>query len=86
MPRPSKPKPEAPAGPRLVRRTTSAGPKPAVQPDVTHDQIAVRAYEYFLQEGCVHGHHVDHWLRAELELKTVTPQPARRVAATRARG
>jgi hypothetical protein len=53
---------------------------------VTHEQIAMRAYEYFLQEGGVHGHHLDHWLRAELELKTFTGQPAKRVAATRARG
>lgn len=86
MPRPSKPKPDAPTGPRLVRRATTAKPTPSVQPDVTHEQIAMRAYEYFLQEGGVHGHHVDHWLRAELDLKTLTTQPAKRSAATRARG
>lgn len=30
--------------------------------------IAVRAYELFLESGAVHGHDVEHWLRAEREL------------------
>jgi len=85
MPRPSKSQPDAPTGPRLIK-PTGAKPKPSVQPDVTHEQIAMRAYEYFQQDGGVHGHHVDHWLRAEMELKSFAQQPPKRVAATRARG
>lgn len=83
MPRPSKSQPDAPTGPRLVKKTTS---KPPAQPDVTHEQIAMRAYEFFQQEGGLHGHHVDHWLRAERELREFTQQPPKRTAATRARG
>jgi hypothetical protein len=45
----------------------------------------MRAYELFMQEGYMHGNDVDHWLRAERELKAVAivPRP-KRVAATRA--
>jgi len=85
MPRPSKSQPEAPTGPRLVKQT-GPKPKPSAQPAVTHEQIAMRAYEFFQQDGGAHGHHVDHWLRAEMELKSFVQQPAKRVAATRARG
>lgn len=85
MPRSSKRQPETPTGPRLVKRT-AAKTSPSVQPDVTHEAIAMRAYEFFQQEGGVHGHHVDHWLRAEIELKSLAQQPPRHAAATRARG
>ncbi len=86
MPRTSKPQPDAPAGPRLVKQTASkAKPKTPIQPDITHEQIAMRAYELFLQEGCAHGQHLDHWLRAERELSALTEQPPKRVAA-RTRG
>lgn len=89
MPRPSKPskpQPDAPAGPRLVKQATAKSKPPTlVQPDITHEEIAMRAYEFFLQDGGVHGRHVDHWLRAERELAVVTQQPPKRVAA-RARG
>jgi hypothetical protein len=46
----------------------------------------MRAYEFFQQDGGAHGHHVDHWLRAEMELKAFAQQPPKRAAATRARG
>jgi Protein of unknown function (DUF2934) len=83
MPRPSKSQPDtAPTGPRLVKNTA---PKTSAQPNVTHEQIATRAYEFFQLEGRAHGNHVDHWLRAESELRAITPPP-KRVAATRARG
>jgi hypothetical protein len=36
---------------------------------VTHDDIAARAYELFLVEGAPHGRDVEHWLRAEHELR-----------------
>jgi Protein of unknown function (DUF2934) len=31
-------------------------------------RIAAKAYEYFLEGGCINGHDVDDWLRAEHEL------------------
>jgi len=30
--------------------------------------VAMRAYELFLESGGVHGHDVEHWLRAEREI------------------
>ena len=70
----------------MVKQTASkAKPKTPVQPDITHEQIAMRAYELFLQEGGAHGQHLDHWLRAERELSALTEQPPKRVAA-RTRG
>ena len=37
--------------------------------NLTHDEIAKRAYHLFLQEGAVHGRDMDHWLLAEQELR-----------------
>lgn len=34
----------------------------------THEQIAARAYEIYLERGCQHGHDLDDWLQAEYEL------------------
>jgi hypothetical protein len=84
----SKPKPEPePTGPRLVRKSAPKQPvEPAGPPEVTHDQIALRAYELFVREGSAHGHHLDHWLRAERELMDVSEvRSTRRIAETRAR-
>jgi HSP20 family molecular chaperone IbpA len=33
-----------------------------------YSRIAAKAYEYFLEGGCINGHDVDDWLRAEHEL------------------
>ena len=84
MPRASKSQPTPPTGPRLVKRTPSK-PKPPAQPEIGYEQIALRAFELFQEEGCVHGRHVEHWLRAERELKVVPQAPPKRVAAARAR-
>jgi hypothetical protein len=37
--------------------------------NVTHGDIALRAYHLYLARGCEHGHDVDDWLRAERELQ-----------------
>jgi hypothetical protein len=52
---------EAPA--RRVRRASAPAPLAG------DDQIAALAYHYFEQSGCVHGHDLEHWLRAESELR-----------------
>jgi hypothetical protein len=43
-----------------IRKLSKAAP--------TNDDIARRAYELFIANGCEHGHDVDHWLQAEREL------------------
>jgi hypothetical protein len=48
------------AGAPLARTTARRAP--------THDEIARRAYELFLQRGGQHGSHEQDWLRAESEL------------------
>ena len=35
----------------------------------THEEIAVRAYEFFLARGGAHGRHEEDWCRAEQELR-----------------
>jgi hypothetical protein len=36
---------------------------------VTHGDIAMRAYELYLADGAMPGRELDHWLRAENELR-----------------
>jgi hypothetical protein len=40
---------------------------PTVGP--TQEEIAARAYELFLESGSLDGHDMEHWLRAEAELR-----------------
>jgi hypothetical protein len=35
----------------------------------SHDEIAAQAYQIYLREGCAEGRDLDHWLRAEAELR-----------------
>jgi hypothetical protein len=34
----------------------------------TQEEIALRAHQLWLQQGCPHGHDVDNWLEAERQL------------------
>ena len=43
----------------------------------THDRIAARAYQIFLERGCQHGHDRDDWLQAEYEVMRL---PVRKLA------
>jgi hypothetical protein len=43
----------------------------------THEQVARRAYELYLERGCQPGHEVDDWLQAEYELMRL---PIRKIA------
>jgi len=38
-------------------------------PIVTTEDVAKRAYLIYLEEGCPSGRHLDHWLKAEEELR-----------------
>jgi len=49
--------------------------KPKYQP--THEEIALRAYQIFLERGCTPGNEKEDWLRAEQELNQ-QPKKSRR--------
>jgi hypothetical protein len=51
--------------------TTPSGTRRRVQRAVVapHEEIARRAYEFFLSRGSEHGRDLDDWLRAERELQ-----------------
>lgn len=68
-------KASAPASSRSTKKRTTA---PA---QVTHREVARRAYDLFLARGCEHGHDLDDWLQAERELRgtlRATPRRPRR--------
>ena len=66
-------------GPRLVTKSTRAkSPEPLV---ISHEQIAVRAYELFLLEGG--GDDVGQWLRAERELVELATPRVRKAGGAR---
>ena len=50
------------ATPTKIAVTSAASP--------THDEIAKRSYELYLQRGSVDGYDGDDWTRAEAELKS----------------
>ena len=56
-------KASAPASSRSPKKRTT----PPAQ--VTHGEVARRAYDLFLARGCEHGHDLDDWLQAERELR-----------------
>jgi hypothetical protein len=43
--------------------------KAAANGEPTHEEIARRAYELYLERGSVEGHHEEDWLIAEAELR-----------------
>lgn len=91
MPRAKKTDTAAPSSPRLVPTSSRPQPapttpvEPAPAPAVAYEQIAMRAYELFLEDGGVHGRDFEHWLRAEQQLcaAEVPERPARRVGGRR---
>jgi hypothetical protein len=52
----------------MSRTVTPQVAHPTAPTKVTHDRIAMRAYEKWLQRGCHHGHDQQDWLDAEAEL------------------
>ena len=60
---------------RTTKRTVSAvretaAPAEPLDGVPTHQDIASRAYEVFLERGGEHGHDWDDWLSAERELRS----------------
>ena len=44
--------------------------------ELTEDIIRVRAYRFFEERGCEHGHDLEDWLRAEAEILGKKPAAA----------
>ena len=49
-------------------KTSKASPGNSARPTPTHDEIAVRSYELYLERGGAAGHAEEDWLQAETEL------------------
>jgi hypothetical protein len=49
---------------------------PNLSAQVTHSDIARRAYDLYLTRGCEHGHDVDDWLQAEHDLREAVSSTA----------
>ena len=58
------------AVPPIATKQAAVGKTPATPGSPTQDEIAVRAYELFLQDGSMDGRDMEHWLRAEEELRS----------------
>ena len=57
---------------RKSNRQVVAGKTATVSaaPAITTEAVAMRAYAIYLEEGRPDGRHLDHWTRAESELRT----------------
>lgn len=61
-----------PAGSATVAPLRPAGTKPlrgTADVKITHEQIARRAHEIWVKQGCRHGQDQQHWLEAERQLR-----------------
>jgi len=72
-------------GPKKKSKKASAPPSSrstkkriAAPAQVTHGEVARRAYDLFLARGCEHGHDLDDWLQAERELRSTLNATTRR--------
>jgi hypothetical protein len=69
---------EAPAARRSRGDTAVAAHEPTQHRAVPPEEIARRAYLFFLERGGEHGHDLADWLRAEAELTGPAPGRDRR--------
>jgi hypothetical protein len=53
----------------MTRTITPPAAQPSAAPKVTHDRIAMLAYEKWMKRGCPHGSDQQDWLEAEAELR-----------------
>ena len=52
-------------------RPSNQTPTPiADESESPQTEIAVRAHQLYLSEGCPEGRHLEHWLQAECEVNT----------------
>lgn len=63
--------------------STSAGKKPrSVKSAPTHEEIALRAYEIYLERRGAPGNALEDWTRAERELTENSKKPGRKASVT----
>ena len=66
----SKAKSEKPAAAAAAAKpVVKAATKPGKR-EPTQEEIGARAFEIYVSEGCQEGYSVEHWLRAEQELRS----------------
>jgi hypothetical protein len=62
--------PQAGGATATASRRSGAKPRSATTgPKITQDQIARRAHELWVKQGCIHGQDQEHWFEAERQLK-----------------
>jgi Protein of unknown function (DUF2934) len=68
-----------------IEKTSTKTRKPRkTKAHATHEQIAARAYEIYLERGGTGGNQHEDWVRAERELAEKRPKPTRRKATPKA--
>jgi len=59
---------EKTSAPKAVKAASKKKGVASAKAAPTHEEIAKRSYELFLERGGEHGHHEEDWARAEQEL------------------
>ncbi len=60
---------EKTSAPKAVKIAKASTAEAAVKAAPSHEEIAIRSYELYLQRGAVDGFHEQDWLQAESELQ-----------------
>lgn len=56
------------------KKTLSANAAAVAVFQPQHEEIALRAYQFFVQRGCAHGRDLEDWLQAEREVLAKSSQ------------
>jgi len=57
------------SGTTTLRPAGAKAPQTTTPPKITHEQIAKRAHDIWVKNGCKHGQDEQNWLEAERQLK-----------------
>ena len=69
--------------PRKTKSSLPATKKPhTAKTAPTHEEIALRAYEIYLERGGTHGNALEDWTRAERDLMEKSSKPRGKVGPT----
>jgi hypothetical protein len=66
---------------KLTEKSIPVNEAPPAEDHPTHEEIAVRAYQIYVERGEAHGQDVDDWLQAERELITTNADTRRKAKA-----